>query len=64
MELYEDKFIDCIFEENKNKIIRSHFISACTTKQENMLGFGMDLDINPFDKKFENEGKCDWLFDP
>ena len=54
-----------IFEEFHNKIKRSEFVLACKVKEEEMnFGFNMNIDLNPFDKEFVNEGKCDWLFNP
>ena len=33
-----------------------------TVKSHGM--FDIEVDLNPFEEEFANEGKCSWLFDP
>ena len=35
---------------------------ACRHKEPEMFGF--EIDLNPFDEEYVNEGKCSWLFHP
>lgn len=54
--IYEENFIDCIFEPFANKITKESFIKACDEKP--IFGFDFDLLDDAL------SGTANWLFSP
>lgn len=62
-EIYEDEFIDKIFEDYVTTISRDKFIRAISADNSYLS----DLDLNPFDGihlPSGRKGECTWLFQP
>ena len=67
--MFDEQYIDCIFEKFKSLITYTNFIEAIKPKDlmEQFGGIGFEVDLNPFDDEDNSDplqGTADWLFKP